>query len=292
MPHERRDDPPTTTGRRRAFRIAYDGRPFHGFQRQPTVPTVEDAILDALVALDVVEEGDGHTRPTPPGYAAAGRTDAGVSALAQTVAFDAPAWLDPPALNARLPDGVRAWAHATVPASFHATHDATGRAYRYHLSTPPAAADCDRARRAIDRFVGRHDFAALTADDGDTTRRLRRGTVERDGRYLVVTVEAPGFLRQQVRRLVTVLDAVARGGPLDRLDRVLDPAVAPEGIEPAPPEPLCLVDVAYPDVAFERAEDVTPAATFGRGAIRARTRSRVLDGIAEGIGTDADEGAD
>ncbi|MFB6218385.1 MAG: tRNA pseudouridine(38-40) synthase TruA, partial [Halobacteriaceae archaeon] len=63
----------------RAFRLAYDGRPFHGFQRQPDVPTVEGALLDALDALDIPFAGD-----TPSGYAAAGRTDRGVSAVAQT----------------------------------------------------------------------------------------------------------------------------------------------------------------------------------------------------------------
>ena len=49
----------------RAYRIAYDGQPYHGFQRQPDVPTVEDALLSALRALDVLEAGG----DTPPGYA-------------------------------------------------------------------------------------------------------------------------------------------------------------------------------------------------------------------------------
>ncbi|MFC6730557.1 tRNA pseudouridine(38-40) synthase TruA, partial [Natronoarchaeum mannanilyticum] len=72
----------------RAYRIAYDGQPYRGFQRQPDVPTVEGEILDALDALSVLDD-----REVPEGYAAAGRTDAGVSALAQTVAFEAPDWL-------------------------------------------------------------------------------------------------------------------------------------------------------------------------------------------------------
>ena len=95
----------------RAFRLAYDGRPFYGYQRQPRVPTVEGALLDALTDLDVVDD------PTvvPERYAAAGRTDAGVSASAQTVAFVAPEWLTPAALSSALPATVRAWAHADVP---------------------------------------------------------------------------------------------------------------------------------------------------------------------------------
>ena len=106
----------------RAYRVAYDGRPFHGFQRQPDVSTVADALLDALRDLGVAFDGD-----VPPGYAAAGRTDAGVSALAQTVAFEAPAWLSPAAFNSELPASVRAWAAADAPEGFHATHDAVER---------------------------------------------------------------------------------------------------------------------------------------------------------------------
>jgi len=80
----------------RAYRVAYDGRPYSGFQRQPDVPTVEGTVLAALGRLGVCE-----LDAIPEGYAAAGRTDAGVSAVAQTVAFDAPDWLAPAAFNRR-----------------------------------------------------------------------------------------------------------------------------------------------------------------------------------------------
>jgi acetyltransferase len=63
---------------KRAFRVAYDGRPFHGFQRQPDVPTVEDTLFDALRAADLLAADANR----PSGYAAAGRTDAGASAAA------------------------------------------------------------------------------------------------------------------------------------------------------------------------------------------------------------------
>jgi tRNA pseudouridine(38-40) synthase len=74
-----------------------------GFQRQPHDETVEDALFGALWDLDVAFE-DG----SPVGYTAAGRTDAGVSARAQTVAFEAPEWLRPRAFDAELPTDVRA----------------------------------------------------------------------------------------------------------------------------------------------------------------------------------------
>jgi tRNA pseudouridine38-40 synthase len=246
----------------RAYRIAYDGRPFHGFQRQPDVPTVEDAIFDALRALDILEE-DAHR---PSGYAAAGRTDAGVSALAQTVAFDAPDWLGPRAFNGELPDSVRAWASADAPAEFHATHDATERGYTYFLYAPDA--DRERAADAVEWLSGERDFHNLTPD-GDGTVRTLAGTVERDGEFLVVRLRAGGFPRQFVRRAVTLIESVATDeAGRERIERVLGPKSlpGPEGVRPAPPYPLVLTDVSYP-LSFEVAET---AAADARAQFRER----------------------
>ncbi|AGN01953.1 tRNA pseudouridine synthase A [Salinarchaeum sp. Harcht-Bsk1] len=282
----------------RAFRIAYDGRPFYGFQRQPDVPTVEDALLDGLEALDVLDpdadSGVG-VRPTPPGYAAAGRTDAGVAALAQTIAFEAPAWLTPRALNGALPDSVHAWAHADVPsddpdapADFHATHDATRRQYTYHLHAP--AADPDLAADALDRIVGEHDFAALTTDDTGTVRTLETGATWAEP-YLVIQVAAGGFPRHLVRRLASLVDLVATGERAPSfVDRVLDGSSVPEsdGVPTAPAEPLVLADVAYPGLSFSVDET---AATSARDALErrrreARTRSRTMAELADGLGAE------
>ncbi|MFB6308309.1 MAG: tRNA pseudouridine(38-40) synthase TruA, partial [Haloarculaceae archaeon] len=230
----------------RAFRIAYDGRPYHGFQRQPDVATVEDELLAALDRLDVLA-GD---RTVPDGYAAAGRTDAGVSALAQTVAFEAPDWLTPAAFNGELPADVRAWASAPAPDDFHATHDATSREYTYYLHAPDAADG--RARAALDRLAGEHDFHNLTPDERGTVRDLDP-SISRDGEFLVLELTAGGFARQLVRRLVSVVAEIATGdAELDRIDRVLapEPLSGPDGVPPAPAEPLVLTGVAYPDLSF------------------------------------------
>jgi tRNA pseudouridine38-40 synthase len=263
----------------RAFRIAYDGRPYSGFQRQPDVPTVEDALLDGLCALGVL--GDG----TPPGYAAAGRTDAGVSALAQTVAFEAPDWLTPAAFNAELPATVRAWAAADAPTDFHATHDATRRTYRYHLYGPEL--DDDRVRAALDRLTGEHDFHNLTPDDRGTVRRLEADRV-RDGDFLVVTVSAGGFARQMVRRIVALADAVGRGeSGLDRVDRVLgpEPIDGPAGVRPAAATPLVLADVTYPGLSFESDPRAAPSAceAFEERRVSAATAARVAGDVRAGI---------
>jgi tRNA pseudouridine38-40 synthase len=253
----------------RAYRVAYDGRPYHGFQRQPDVPTVEGTILDALAALGVA---DG----VPEGYAAAGRTDAGVSARAQTVAFEAPAWLDPAALNAELPADVRAWASADAPAGFHATHDAVERRYVYFLHAPTA--DDARARRALSALSGEHDFHNLTPDERGTVRTLSTD-LRREDAFLVVELTAGGFARQLVRRAVSVVANVARGeAGIDRVERLLaaEPVDGPAGIAPAPAYPLVLADVRY-GLSFDVDERAADSAreVFGARRVEHATLARV-----------------
>jgi tRNA pseudouridine38-40 synthase len=270
----------------RAYRIAYDGRPYYGFQRQPDVPTVEDDLFDALRALDAF------SGEKPPSYAAAGRTDAGVSALAQTVAFEAPDWLSPRAFNSELPAEIRAWASADVPDGFHATHHATERRYTYHLHAPEA--DVALAREALDRLSGRHDFHNLTPDDDGTVRTLDAELVV-DDPFLVLTFTAGGFARQLVRRLVSLVAAVAAGErPIADVERVLaaEPLDGPRGVAPAPAQPLVLADVSYagsetvPDgLPFEVDADAAESArtVFETTRIEQATGARVAGHLATGV---------
>lgn len=251
----------------RAFRLAYDGTDYRGFQRQPHNETVEDAVFAALDALDI-EFQDG----APVGYSAAGRTDAGVSARAQTVAFGAPDWLTPRAFNAELPTAVRAWAAADAPEDFHATHDAESRAYRYFRYAPDA--DDDRAAAACERLAGRHDFHNYTTDETGTIRDLEL-SIDRDEAFLVLDCRAGGFARRMVRRLVSAVDSVAHGRrDLQFLDRTLgeEPLDGPEGIASAAPEPLVLDDVTYPSLEFRVNE---AAAESARDVFAGRRRDRL-----------------
>lgn len=267
----------------RAFRLAYDGRSFYGFQRQPSVPTVEGALFDALRALSIL--------PTeankPTGYAAAGRTDAGVSAVAQTVAFECPAWLSPRALNSELPATVRAWASVDVADEFHATHDAARREYVYHLYAPRDVGDGadsrsldgrtldgrptiddDRAADAVDALNGRHDFHNLTPDDTGTERDLT-ASIDRDGDVLVLTLAAGGFPRHFVRRFVAVVQAVASGTKsLSWIDSLLGDGPVDPRPQTASPEPLVLSAVDYPGVDFECDPQAADSGvdTFGKRA--------------------------
>lgn len=261
-----------------AYRIAYDGRAYHGFQRQPDIETVSDAILAALGELGVIEHG-----AVPPGYTAAGRTDAGVSAVAQTVAFEAPDWLGPSAFNSALPADIRAWAHADAAAEFHATRDASWREYTYYLHAP--AADTNQARTAAGELAGRHDFHNLTPDDQGTEREISIA-VDREDPFLVLVVRADGFPRQLVRRLVTVIESVATASADPGIvDRVLgdEPLSGPAGIGPAPPEPLVLTAVKYPDLTFEVDADAVASARaiFDQRRIEQRTAAAVSGVLAD-----------
>jgi len=271
----------------RAYRVAYDGRPFHGFQRQPDVSTVEDTLFDALRELGVCADD-----AAPAGYAAAGRTDAGVSARAQTVAFDAPDWLTPRAFNGELPGSVRAWAGADVPDDFHATHDARRRGYVYFLHAPrdddtAASLDEGRVRDALARLAGEHDFHNLTSDETGTVRDLDI-SAERDGDFLAIRLRAGGFARQLVRRVVGLAVEIGRGeSELEKVEWMLgsESIDGPDGVAPAPAEPLVLWDVTYDGVSFRVDDEAVESA---RGVWRQRYRewasaARVAGAIFDGL---------
>jgi tRNA pseudouridine38-40 synthase len=261
---------------------------------------VEGTLLATLEAGGVVDAGE-----TPPGYAAAGRTDAGVSAVAQTVAFEAPDWCTPAALNGRLPGSIRAWAAADVPDDFHATHHAGRRTYTYHLHAPAAAdgheshsdslanqkssiSGDDAAREATRRLSGEHDFHNFTSDEEGTVRDASI-QVERDEEFLTVTVSAGGFPRGFVRRLVGVLAEVAvEGQSLARIDEVLgdESLQGGRGVPRMPAEPLVLTGVDYPDVTFSVDEEAVESArgVFGQRRVDALERLRVAESVLDGLG--------
>ena len=265
----------------RAYQLAYDGQPYHGFQRQPDVPTVEDTLFDALSALDVLTD-----ETTPPGYAGAGRTDSGVSALVQTISFEAPDWLTPSAFNSELPGSIRVWASAEVPEEFHATHWASEREYTYFLWAGDAEETL--ARQTLEALSGEHDFHNLTPDDTGTVRTLD-AVLEPEPPFFVIRVRAGGFPRQFVRRAVTLVSDIARGTrPLSFVDRVLSPETlsGPDGIGPAPAPPLVLTGVSYPNIRFIVDQEAARRSREQFGAMyRERaTNARLAEVLASSLG--------
>src|SRR5262249_51319958 len=147
-PPEAPGGPPV--GRRTyALRLAYDGAAFRGWQRQPGLPTVEQATLDALAGL-LAEEVRLH---------AAARTDAGVHAEAQVASFSMRRAFSARDLEAlRLPAGLAITAAAPARPSFHARASASGKQYRYRFAAGSRTAwdlgrkdpDWERARAALE----------------------------------------------------------------------------------------------------------------------------------------------
>ena len=265
-----------------ALRLWYDGGAFRGFQRQPGMPTVQEALEGALQrALPrPVGTAAGPRRPRrdggPPALAVAARTDAGVHALGQVVSFSVRAALAPEALrrdlNAALPEGIAvldAWA---APSGFHARGTATARTYVYLVgcevplglqpyawTLPDARAFPDLASPAIDPgalraalapAVGEHDFAgfARPGEQRGTVRTLLRAEVISAtwGPLHAIVLTGKGFLRAMVRNLVGTAVTAALGlAPPDHLRALLRARDRYRGVR-APGWGLTLAGVSYP----------------------------------------------
>ena len=164
--------------------LAYDGTDFHGWQVQPNRPTVQGQLQAALGRIS----GES---PLPQG---AGRTDAGVHALAQVASFRLCAAIPPQnlvrALNRTLPDAIRILDARIMPPSFHARHSSVAKTYEYRLLAegagsadwcPPFLAryvyPCPWAlklavlEKAAEAFLGEHDFVSFAATDPDLNKR-------------------------------------------------------------------------------------------------------------------------
>jgi tRNA pseudouridine38-40 synthase len=203
----------------------------------------------------------------PPTVAGAGRTDAGVHALGQvasaTLEIDYAASAIHRALNVRLPTDVRVIGVVDAPPGFHAQFHATGKTYRYRISTmpvmspfdrwfvwhAPALAGLDRMREAATVLVGRHDFASFQAGGGfvrDTTRTLTRVELREASGELQVEIDGDGFLRHMVRVIVGTLVEIGAGQrPVDDLPRVLAARDRRAAGQTAPASGLTLVSVRY-----------------------------------------------
>jgi tRNA pseudouridine38-40 synthase len=205
-----------------ALGIEYHGSGFCGWQTQPQGCAVQDKLEAALAEIA------GERIAT----LCAGRTDAGVHALAQVAHFDTvaarplTAWVR--GTNALLPRHVAVqWARVVTP-EFHARYSARERSYRYILlnrAVRPAAdegrvgwfhapLDVARMRVAAQALIGEHDFSAFRSSECQArspVRDLRRLDIERRGDYVLFDFSANAFLHHMVRNLVGSLICVGSG---------------------------------------------------------------------------------
>jgi tRNA pseudouridine38-40 synthase len=239
--------------RRYRATVEYDGTDFAGFQTNPGKRTVQGVLEDALQRL-----GDGERRRVD----GAGRTDAGVHATGQVIAFTYDGRLSAvdleAALAAILPRDVAVRDLREVPEAFNPRYAARYREYRYTVWNGPHSPLRERVAfglretldtvamaRAGSAFIGRHDFRAFGAADRSTIRTVTAVQVRRSGRYVTIDIRADSFLRGQVRRMVGLLLEVGLGKATteDIRAALADRASARKGAA-APAKGLCLRQVA------------------------------------------------
>ncbi|CAB49913.1 tRNA pseudouridine(38-40) synthase TruA [Pyrococcus abyssi] len=225
-----------------AFKIAYDGTRFHGFQRQPNLRTVEGEIIKALNNSGIMYSD----------FKSASRTDRGVSALGNVVAItteDEKA-LNPMVLNARLED-VWILSAIEVPQDFHPRFWAKSKVYRYYL--PSIGLEVEKVKECSQLFLGVHDFSAFSRVDGrDTVRSIDRIEVFTLGPILIIEIEAKSFLWEMVRRIVKALELCGLGRlSCEEIKEMLEGKFEKsKKVPPAPPEGLLLVDIKYEGIEF------------------------------------------
>lgn len=254
------------TGKRIALSIEYDGTAYRGSQYQDNGPSIQSELEAAI----------GKLTGEAVRVAFAGRTDAGVHALAQVAAFDTATRLRPGefvrGLNHFLPADIAVQAAAEVEAGWDPRRRARSRTYRYRIDTSPArsplsrqrawqigrALDVEAMRRVACRLIGKHDFAAFAGPyEGSTERTLKRCDVEVSGCDVTVEMEAEAFLPHQVRRTVGPLAEVGLGRQReDDVVALLDSGAASPpggGASAQPAAPACglyLVRIEYDGFAF------------------------------------------
>lgn len=236
--------------------LEYDGTRYRGWQAQKnTERTVQGVLLRAgreLLGPDTSIGG-------------AGRTDAGVHALAQVAHLRARRKLPEGeilrGLNDALPHDVNVLSVEPAPPAFHARHDAIGRTYLYRISRRRSAFDKryiwwvrDRLEisamaAAATLFRGRHDFASFAENpegQESTIVVVESSEVSDRGHEVHYRIEASHFLWKMVRRLTGTLVEVGRGnlGVAD-VERLLSERSSTPAAWTAPPSGLFLEKVRY-----------------------------------------------
>jgi tRNA pseudouridine38-40 synthase len=235
MEEDQKNHPARAAPVRLAFRVSYLGSRFFGSQMQVSERTVEGEFVAACQRLRLFDDW------RKAGFQFAGRTDRGVHARGQVVAFTTP---EPgraiSVINNQLPPDCWCSGYAVVSPQFHPRFDARSRTYRYYFSEVPD--HIAEMNRAAGRFLGTHNFSnfARVEDRNPCRTILSAGVSEIDG-FLSLEVTAESFLWHQVRCMATALLRIGNGEEEDLITRLLT-SEAERPLHPAPAEGLILWD--------------------------------------------------
>ena len=239
-----------------ALGVEYDGNDFCGWQSQDCGCGAQDALQTALSAI----------ADSPIKVWAAGRTDAGVHATAQTVHFNSAAVRQPSAwlhgANALLPSGMAVLWLKRIAVDFHARYSATRRHYQYILLNRGvrsafgrvgffhAPLNVGKMCAAALRLVGEHDFSAFRAaacQAKNPERHLFWAEVSAIGNFVIFDFCANGFLQHMARNIVGALLYVGRGKhPPMWMGELLSAREHRQSVPPAAADGLYFVGVDYP----------------------------------------------
>ena len=205
-----------------AVGIEFIGTNYRGWQRQ----------IDAIGVQAVIENALSKIANEPIELIAAGRTDAGVHAGNMVAHFSTHAkrpvynWLR--GVNSMLPDDIALRWMVPMPDDFHARFSAIARRYRYITLNQPyrpailrhqvtheyTPLDIDKMIQASQLLVGTHDFSSFRAaacQSNQPVRTVSHAELFRHGAYLVLDIQADGFLHHMVRNIMGALFAIGRG---------------------------------------------------------------------------------
>lgn len=237
--------------------IAYDGRPYHGWQVQSNADTVQARLQAALAAV---------LGEAPP-IKGCSRTDSGVHArrfcVSMPIESEIPCEKLVMALNAHLPRSIAALECREVPLDFHARYNSLGKLYSYEIwNSPrrnpfldglathyPHRLDEESMRRNGLPLLGTHDFAAFCAAGSsveDTVRTVTSFNVVREGDLVRMLISADGFLYNMVRIIAGTLIDMERGKlPKGSMAEIINSTSRSSAGFTAPPEGLYLQQVFY-----------------------------------------------
>lgn len=239
------------------IKFSYDGSAYSGFQTQKGLDTIQERMENALTIIN-------NNKPTS--ITATGRTDKGVHALCQyghaDIEVNITAKKLKRALNSNLPPDIHVIETIEVPDKFHARYAVKSKEYKYiinigeynpiernHVFQYNYDLDIESMCKAINQFLGKHDFRAFVTENKDKencVRTIKKVSINRKNEKIIITFVGDGFMRYQVRNMVGILIKVG------------EKKLAPEAIsdiiaskdrtkagKTAPAEGLYLVDVKY-----------------------------------------------
>ncbi|MGH8494156.1 MAG: tRNA pseudouridine(38-40) synthase TruA [Moraxellaceae bacterium] len=259
-----------------AIGVDYNGRAYRGWQtQQPGVKSVQETLEKAIA----------HVANHKVTVIAAGRTDAGVHGAGMVAHFDSDAlrpersWML--GVNTKLPEDIALRWITPVSDEFHARFRAVARRYRYIIYNHPFrssllagmvtwhyhALDLVRMQEAAQHLVGRHDFTsfrAIACQAKKAERDVHFLQLSQHGRYIVLDIQADGFLHHMVRNIVGVLLAVGQGkAEPDWALEVLAARDRTLGGVTAPADGLYFVDALYPETFVLPREPLGPSFLAG-----------------------------